>query len=610
MFSPNNLCVYIYAICGYNAGLNASRNQPTSAHESDYADAAVRADLFAQAVDAAWGIASYTNADLQQIQSASAALLAAGASPVPGEVGLTSSGYANIAIALVAGVRAGTAQIVSEGLNPNGCSGGGGSSSEAGVLFSALSTLFPATPTSIQYVNGYFSVGDGGQGSFLWNAASTTAPDGGTIVKVTGIAVGRWQRIYSGPLSPAWYGADATGTFDSLVETTLCFTAAALGYGYPTGSVLFDPGSYLYSDTLTQPNSITVRGNGIKTRLLFGGVGQGYTWSNPLSALSGQLHDLTIENLGSGTAGLVCTDLIGARSSGVLAVGWGHQGMQFVDCSLSTFDTPTVTFCGDASHGAMEFDSAAVDGGQSQNIGNFLINPNITNNASAVAGLRFDRGGPFTTTAGTVSNSGVPVQIASKAETTNGCAGITFAGLDIEIPVPSASTPAFIESGYGLTGLANSRVAGLTIQGCTLVVDSGGIPYGIKCKYTDGFSFSSANDIGTEFVAGTTLGMFWFEGLTCTNMVLGPNRYVVFPPDPFVVVNGTADPSAIPGQLWSYAPQAMGGGTFGASEISLPGRPIAAPATPSTGYILFIDSADNKLKAIGSSGTVTILAVP
>jgi hypothetical protein len=37
---------------------------------------------------------------------------------------------------------------------------------------------------------------------------------------------------------------------------------------------------------------------------------------------------------------------------------------------------------------------------------------------------------------------------------------------------------------------------------------------------------------------------------------------------------------------------------------------IAAPATPVTGFVLYVDSADHKLKAKGSSGTVTILANP
>jgi hypothetical protein len=126
MYPPNNLCVYVAAITGYNAGLIAGRNQPTDPNENDYNDGAERADFFGQAVDTVWGVASYTNADLQQIENAATAMLASGRSIVPGAAGLTAAGYIGIATALVAGVQAGTRQIVAEGINPNGCGGGGG----------------------------------------------------------------------------------------------------------------------------------------------------------------------------------------------------------------------------------------------------------------------------------------------------------------------------------------------------------------------------------------------------------------------------------------------------------------------------------------------------
>jgi hypothetical protein len=125
-YNPNNSCVFIAALVGYNAGLIAARSQPTNPNESDYYDGAARANFFAQAIDTVWGTASYTNADLQQIQSAATSLLAGGQSPVPGAAGLTAAGYTGIASALIAGVQAGTRQIVVEGVSPNGCSAGGG----------------------------------------------------------------------------------------------------------------------------------------------------------------------------------------------------------------------------------------------------------------------------------------------------------------------------------------------------------------------------------------------------------------------------------------------------------------------------------------------------
>jgi hypothetical protein len=49
-------------------------------------------------------------------------------------------------------------------------------------------------------------------------------------------------------------------------------------------------------------------------------------------------------------------------------------------------------------------------------------------------------------------------------------------------------------------------------------------------------------------------------------------------------------------------------------QLSLDGllalTPQSTPATPSSGGVLYVDSADNNLKFIGSSGTVTVLAGP
>jgi hypothetical protein len=39
-------------------------------------------------------------------------------------------------------------------------------------------------------------------------------------------------------------------------------------------------------------------------------------------------------------------------------------------------------------------------------------------------------------------------------------------------------------------------------------------------------------------------------------------------------------------------------------------NPMTAPPTPTTGFILYCDQVDGKLKAKSSSGTVTVLANP
>lgn len=57
-------------------------------------------------------------------------------------------------------------------------------------------------------VAGYAAVGDGGGGLFVWDQASTATSDDGLVVAVTGVATGRWFRIYRpDAVSVAWFGA-------------------------------------------------------------------------------------------------------------------------------------------------------------------------------------------------------------------------------------------------------------------------------------------------------------------------------------------------------------------------------------------------------------------
>lgn len=56
-----------------------------------------------------------------------------------------------------------------------------------------------------------------GGGRFRWDAESASADNGGTIIAPTGVATGRWLRIYEQVIQPSWFGAIpdynvATGT--------------------------------------------------------------------------------------------------------------------------------------------------------------------------------------------------------------------------------------------------------------------------------------------------------------------------------------------------------------------------------------------------------------
>jgi hypothetical protein len=114
---------------------------------------------------------------------------------------------------------------------------GGGASTP--VLVGTLRSTPPAASDATQMVDGFAAQGDGGEGIFFWKSTDTRPDNGGTILQVTGISTGRWNRMFSGPLSLKWFGAhgdgqrvlDATsGAGTSLVSSpSATFTALDVG---------------------------------------------------------------------------------------------------------------------------------------------------------------------------------------------------------------------------------------------------------------------------------------------------------------------------------------------------------------------------------------------
>ena len=141
----------------------------------------------------------------------------------------------------------GITSLNSSGLIPN---------SVTGLVF------FAATAArQTQIVDYYSTPGDGGGGTFVWNATDTRTADGGTIIAVTGIATGRWNRVYSGPLDPRWYGADATGTGDSTSAIQAALNAAAVS-SIASGRVHMVAGTYKVSAPMYVPHAVNVSGEG------------------------------------------------------------------------------------------------------------------------------------------------------------------------------------------------------------------------------------------------------------------------------------------------------------------------------------------------------------
>jgi hypothetical protein len=61
-------------------------------------------------------------------------------------------------------------------------------------------------------VLGYYTPGDGGGGSFYWDASATEIDNGGTIIAPTSNPpTGRWKRLVDDHLSVKWFGAIGDG---------------------------------------------------------------------------------------------------------------------------------------------------------------------------------------------------------------------------------------------------------------------------------------------------------------------------------------------------------------------------------------------------------------
>jgi len=72
-----------------------------------------------------------------------------------------------------------------------------------------IALLRTITGTANQVVNvlGYYTFNGDGGGRFYWNSSSTATDDGGSVIQATGVAVGRWLRIFNGFVSVKYFGA-------------------------------------------------------------------------------------------------------------------------------------------------------------------------------------------------------------------------------------------------------------------------------------------------------------------------------------------------------------------------------------------------------------------
>jgi hypothetical protein len=108
---------------------------------------------------------------------------------------------------------------------------------------------------AIVQVNGYYAAGDGGGGTFRWNASDTTADNGGTIIIPDSGGTGRWNRVNTQTVDVRAFGAVGDGV---TVDTSAINAAINSG----AKEILFTGGTYLINASLAPLSGQTLRGVG------------------------------------------------------------------------------------------------------------------------------------------------------------------------------------------------------------------------------------------------------------------------------------------------------------------------------------------------------------
>lgn len=112
--------------------------------------------------------------------------------------------------------------------------------------------------STIIYVRGYYSDGDGGEGLFYMDPSDTTSADNGGTIIVDSDGK-RWKRKFSGPVSVRWFGAKGDGVADD---------TSAINAAIDVSEVVYIPkGTYLVSQTIVMKSDLHIFGDG-KTSLL------------------------------------------------------------------------------------------------------------------------------------------------------------------------------------------------------------------------------------------------------------------------------------------------------------------------------------------------------
>ncbi len=97
------------------------------------------------------------------------------------------------------------------------------------------------TPNLLVQTAGFYSPGDGGSGLYYWNATDSSTADGWSIVQVTGVTTGRFDKMFGSSMSIREAGAYGDG---SHTDSTAFSRIAAKTFSTPM-TVIIPAGTYL-----------------------------------------------------------------------------------------------------------------------------------------------------------------------------------------------------------------------------------------------------------------------------------------------------------------------------------------------------------------------------
>lgn len=200
-----------------------------------------------------------------------------------------------------------------------------------------LTAVASATVGTV-YVKGYYATGDGGEGMFCWDAVSTAAENGGTIIALTAGGTGRWKRQVGGgaAVSVKWFGVKGDGSD----ETTGVQQAVDQAGGHP---VFFPPGTYAVNN-VTLPANTTVYSEGGAMLKGFSGA------SNVLSIGAGcVVRNLTIDGNKvnkTGGKGIQAANANGCKIEDCTILNCFEQGIQIQNTTGFLVSKNDISYCG------------------------------------------------------------------------------------------------------------------------------------------------------------------------------------------------------------------------------------------------------------------------